>query len=1096
MDDKRTSFDSGIQNVSSLDSSIDLSSYVPSETDQYIEEDLKNLAESLAPRVTSLLHSNEEVLENLLSSEQKAWQEAEDKFQLHISPGRQLFDGGNDDDEDGMDAEWDRLGVAEDSLREELEMSDAGLKFMKDQSRHVSESSFFSDEMSQIEVEDEANIGGQQDLYTSKSLIDDEDSLSDDEVHVGFEDDDDPDSPTLDRSRQNDKISDDYDKNNNEKTTSRVSLIKAYLKKDTQARSSQQRGSYTLYDHAHVLGLEFNNVDLGYPSCPLLRRKDVKDLLAATNLYSECNDVFSMPIGEDVQVCEIADGHPQQPLSPVERVTEDSKVDEEKTIMQVMQCTREYIKPMKETALAKIFAGFDSGNNCSANSRERRMREKENEIDTPYTSHDIGEEKELLPIRTVTIRIRPDILCGAVMDAAYTAVQSIGGEVIKRQGSHLRAVVPGCCIPEENFHQFRSDESFVSYGLGSLFSPTSSPHRSRKSITMLPPFLIDVQLCIRRRSREGERLILIRSFRMEEGQVVEGVGCPPIEKSIVREDNEDCGGTLVRESAALFQRIRSVASVGGTIALECNDNIIVHQEGNSSVTPPPKSTAQQFGDVIASPMRLFASEPKKKTSRPLPRGENDANKRHGRPMLRSRNCAEEFTSDKLMRSFIETPSIQCEQVDVEPIAALSVDDWPFVQSTWRFLKEFLNELDNRDLAYGTLVSCPFGAFPALPTIDVHYCSQMKVLCRDNMISSLVSAAQELEQFAKEAEYSCAVLIQALRPSFNYYRLDAPAIPEPIPLTAYPLDYEAPEASSWGHTVIAALNRVAVGSSIHSESLTASPQKASLSSTDLINSIEKNFDDGRKSDQKPLCNGGQELKKAEFDRAQEAVSIVLSAFHKQEDEELSARLCRKNVQVMDRLAKMQAHKRESIITIRDSYGSNLFVNKEADRLHSLVQNASLPTESEGGNQLSTFHPASDQVPLMTSRILLGHSHGTCYVTADQMILVTQLIPIIGGSNVQVIPLAEIEVEVNPASKSILNPLPASILVHQSFDDRKDTVKFRPSVGPELFKEFIDSVKAVAAENSENLNFSSSGGLLYMFDEKDKVAKAALGSVMPI
>lgn len=64
-----------------------------------------------------------------------------------------------------------------------------------------------------------------------------------------------------------------------------------------------------------------------------------------------------------------------------------------------------------------------------------------------------------------------------------------------------------------------------------------------------------------------------------------------------------------------------------------------------------------------------------------------------------------------------------------------------------------------------------------------------------MISSLVSAAQELEQFAKEAEYSCAVLIQALRPSFNYYRLDAPAIPEPIPLTAYPLDYEAPEGEA-------------------------------------------------------------------------------------------------------------------------------------------------------------------------------------------------------------------------------------------------------------------------------------------------------------
>ena len=47
--------------------------------------------------------------------------------------------------------------------------------------------------------------------------------------------------------------------------------------------------------------------------------------------------------------------------------------------------------------------------------------------------------------------------------------------------------------------------------------------------------------------------------------------------------------------------------------------------------------------------------------------------------------------------------------------------------------------------------------------------------------------------------------------------------------------------------------------------------------------------------------------------------MLAAFQKQEDEELSARLGRKNVQVMDRLAKMQAHKRESIVTIRDAYG---------------------------------------------------------------------------------------------------------------------------------------------------------------------------------
>ena len=100
------------------------------------------------------------------------------------------------------------------------------------------------------------------------------------------------------------------------------------------------------------------------------------------------------------------------------------------------------------------------------------------------------------------------------------------------------------------------------------------------------------------------------------------------------------------------------------------------------------------------------------------------------------------------------------------------------------------------LHYSTLLSCPFGAFPALPTLDVQYCSQIKLLCRDNMISSLLNSAKELEQFAREAEYACAILIQALRPTFNYYKLDAPPLPKPVPLSAYPLDFEPPECKSF------------------------------------------------------------------------------------------------------------------------------------------------------------------------------------------------------------------------------------------------------------------------------------------------------------
>lgn len=48
-------------------------------------------------------------------------------------------------------------------------------------------------------------------------------------------------------------------------------------------------------------------------------------------------------------------------------------------------------------------------------------------------------------------------------------------------------------------------------------------------------------------------------------------------------------------------------------------------------------------------------------------------------------------------------------------------------------------------------------------------------------------------------------------------------------------------------------------------------------------------------------------------------MIVCAFHRQNDTEQGARLGRKNMQIMDRLAKMQAHKRNSIARIKNSYG---------------------------------------------------------------------------------------------------------------------------------------------------------------------------------
>lgn len=67
------------------------------------------------------------------------------------------------------------------------------------------------------------------------------------------------------------------------------------------------------------------------------------------------------------------------------------------------------------------------------------------------------------------------------------------------------------------------------------------------------------------------------------------------------------------------------------------------------------------------------------------------------------------------------------------------------------------------------------------------------------------------------------------------------------------------------------------------------------------------------------NPDQNGSKSSFDQAEEAVLITVCAFHRQNDIEQGARLGRKNMQVMDRLAKMQAHKRNSIERIKNSYG---------------------------------------------------------------------------------------------------------------------------------------------------------------------------------
>ena len=61
-----------------------------------------------------------------------------------------------------------------------------------------------------------------------------------------------------------------------------------------------------------------------------------------------------------------------------------------------------------------------------------------------------------------------------------------------------------------------------------------------------------------------------------------------------------------------------------------------------------------------------------------------------------------------------------------------------------------------------------------------------------MIVSLIKTASELEVYAREEEASCGNVEQLLRPTFERYEMTPPQLPTLVPLTAYPLDFRAPE----------------------------------------------------------------------------------------------------------------------------------------------------------------------------------------------------------------------------------------------------------------------------------------------------------------
>jgi len=1067
-----------------------------SDSKEYNEEELKNIAEVMSPMVTSLLNSNEVALDNFMSTNQQAWLEEEAKFGAAAC---------SSDEEDNIGSELDRLADAEQLLRDELETSNMGFSFMTylDQGSDVCENRDASGELDHDHNDSigeilDHSIDDHDEIY-NESSTEDESSQTDGTDRGSGDNDNMLKILPLQRS-----VGEDIERNG-------LVIPRELAETNVNAEepvdeSPSKLKAYTLYDHAEYIGLLYDNADLGYPSCPLLTKADAEIILDVPKFRHDLNsfqDHNSQPSDDTGSGSDELLERFQDTEIKLDKAVNDKVRNE--AIRDILKCTREYVKPMKSAALCRIYAGLDEGKQRRANMK-RQFNDKiegnveSNEVGLSIKSKDgrpAGNvDEEIVPVRTAFIQIRPDVLVGAVMDAVYTSISSLKGEVTKRQGGHLRALLPGQWVERSEYIPFRTFEQ--TKNMSNIFgSPIMQPSvGTMNGMVFMPPIVVDAQLCTRKMSRVAERILLVRSYSIIEGQILDDgaavchpspphVSVPLQRESSVELNDVKRPNNVLRESASLFQRMRTVATIGGKISFDLESLLEDDEHSNDDYMMTPSANVGLVRKILASPLRLFSpSSHKKKSSNnakhsPCRKTQRAMNVRFdtSERSLIGKKSAQRLASDKLQAMFTDTPSALDEVYDLDPISALSHVDWPYTQSSWRFLADCLNELDNRDLGYSTFVSCAFGAFPSLPTLDVHYCAQMKELCKDNMVSSLLKSARDLEVYAKEAEFGCAKLTQILEPMLISYEEELSEIPEAVPLIAYPLDYTAPEISSppWGQRVVEALNLIAV----------QSPEVGFVPHDGLEAQIHNMTID---SSSKYVCKEP----KTEFQRAREAVSMVLTAFQKQFDEELSARLGRKNCQVMDRLAKMQAYKREAIMIVRGSYGINALATKAANNFHEYAKgHAKADQNSEEDQQLKmSILPASDQVPLLSCRVIVGGSAGMCYVTYHELLLVTQSVPLFGDNHFSLVLLNNIEVEVKTGRKSRLNPVPSMLIVKEK-SNGEELLSFRPSAGAHLFKDFVDIVKEVAGESPEALSFSSKGGLLNMFDEKRSVAMAALG-----
>jgi len=574
-------------------------------------------------------------------------------------------------------------------------------------------------------------------------------------------------------------------------------------------------------------------------------------------------------------------------------------------------------------------------------------------------------QEEPLPVRTVAIRLRPDVLCGAIMDAVYHAFeilpQNCISHVFKRQGGHLRG---GVYVLEKKM-----------------------------------AYIVDAQLCTQKND-EMERRLILRFYHVQDdpdalnelSQALQNKVPPTPVPEEEESEEKNAANRHMKQSCSLIQRLMAA-----------------QQQGK-------KVDAKQQSSWLGLKDTAFGS--KSEMQRAI--GAHLESNFKPCPSVREENKKASLTIRRLT------------------LPSLSPKDWVVLEYAWALTHSMIEELDTRDCTYNTIATLPFGQFPSLPTLDVHYCSQLRRLSREAMIAQLLKSAKDLEDYAKGAEYNCAICITLLKPMIILYGIPPVTLPKSAkPLREYPLDYTPPQIACppWGNLVMEALNKV-----------------TKQAGTDGIDALS-------------------------------AVKMVYDAFVKQDDLEQAARLGRKNAQIMDRLAALQAHQRSLIQNIRDS---SVYCEKASDEAALFLKRA-----QSAKNAGTPGFPSElkSETPILSFRSSVsGKSSGTCYVTDSKVMFAGTYIPLVGSKTVMVYDLKEVTFEVDTSTPStLLNPFPNTMKVLLKATNEV-IHNFRPSLNPAQLQKFLKVVQSFVEEEKkeefsgvvENVSVVEDDGMMRLSD----------------